>query len=1083
MIVAFSLLPRWAARGAVAASLLLTLIAPAAVTAQDAEPAPAEESAEPAADPAATEAPADGTTTTPAEATEPAAATDATAPAGPATTAAGNPVPTIPVDAQAEEKVDGQKLDTIEVTGSRLRRTDYETAQPVVVLSREDIERTGLTDVSQILRNLTVAGNNSLTMQQGRLSLSLGETNLDLRNLGAQHTLLLVNGRRWVTGLIPTQPSVSDFNTIPTAIIERIEVLKDGASAIYGSDAIGGVVNIITRKDYEGLGINYHFGSFIEQGDGINHQAAVSWGMNRPGQNLFVNLSYTDQGDTPASNRPFTATSTPTAGITRWSATTRQGRFQFVANNTTAAQYQCPNLQAGIAADTVGANDLRQAAIVPAGLVLCDLRLNQGEPGGDPTMYSQLPPTADRTESDLYNKFEAGSLTEPNERTALYAQFAQQLWGNITYNVDALYNKRKSTTVGQALPVLGGNLGGNKGYLSGISAINTPWGHDVGIDSSCGANPDPTATGSTCTGLGIGSGAWQMRLPQDRAIWEFIDEVDTMRLANALRGDYEIFGIPVGWDFGYIYANNKIHNISPLFRYDLEAIALDPSQCGNACLDVFHGQAGLTAAALDFIYHDAYQDNESTQHIGYGDISAELAFDWWAPGPIAMAIGLEMRRDEYTSVVDPVVQQGLTILNTQQNTAGETKADEVYLELGIPLVRGYTAMEEIDLNIAGRVSQYPRIGKVTTGQAGLLYRPVDELLLRTTYSHGFRAPNIGELFLPPSQSYDAMSDPCAEVGTGGRPEPANTNCNTDGVTVGGAQGQVSQPYSLWSGNPDLAPEKSRNLTYGLVFSPTANVNLALDFYEIEIQDFITIGGGLAQHFLDSCYKSDPSQRSHCGEINRNQAGALLSVDLPFTNLGAVETSGIDFAVDYVLPIPEDFGTLKAGLDVNYLKEYDVVTPRVGQGDLVEGQIGHVSGLFSGWPRWKAGTQFLWNRDEWKASWSSRLAYTMKEDCNDIYGDTDPTIAYSALGLCSDPKFDADGVDISENELKTVIYHNVQFGRDFNAYNTKITLGINNVLDQDPPVSYSMVGFYWYNYDPNHYEIPGRLGYLKVDYKF
>ncbi|MEQ1437969.1 TonB-dependent receptor [Fontimonas sp. SYSU GA230001] len=977
------------------------------------------------------------------------------------------------------------RLETIEVTGSRLKRTDYETAQPVVVITRQDLERTGLTDISEILRNITVAGNNSLSAQQGRFALTMGETNLDLRNLGANHTLLLVNGRRWVTGLIQTQTSVSDYNTIPTAIIERVEILKDGASAIYGSDAIGGVVNVITRKDFDGLALSYHVGQFYQQGDGTNQQASISWGLNRPDTNLFLNLSYTDQAEAPNTNRAITAS--PSAGPTRNSIVTPNALLRFVElDSIHAAMYGCPNLQAGIAAGAVPGTlgplrgPVAMTSMIPAGLVLCDLTLNPGATGGagNPQDYHQI---NRNNPDDVYNRFADGTLKEPNERTAFFTQFNQRLFDTLSFNFEGLYNRRESISVGQNAYLGGGNLdGGPQGYLAYISATNpnNPFAQDIGWDSSCGPAGVGDPTGPSCTGIGDGSGSWAIRQGPGKNNQTFIDTVDTLRLGGGFSGDFGLAGLPVSWEGGYIYSRSKIEDILPSVNYERAGIALGNfGTCSGDCapLNVFQGPAGLTQEAIDFIVTHNWQRNRTRQDIAYLNFSSQLPVDGWLPAPLAVALGGEFRRDQYVSDIDPTIQQGLIRLNTLNPLSGRTYAREAYVELGIPLLKDAPLAAAVDLDLAGRYSHYPRIGAVTTGKAGLRWQPIDDLLLRGTYSTGFRAPNVGELYLGAAQSYDPLSDPCANPGDN---DTADQNCLMDGTPGGGSSDTVATPYDLWMGNLDLKPERSKNLTYGLIYSPTwiRDLNVSVDFYDIKITDFVVIGQG--QFFLDSCYKTE--QRNYCDYIHRDGTGTLTYVETPYFNLAGVETAGVDFSINYGLPLPESLGRFKLNLDASYLSKFDSIAPRPGQPDEVSNEVGKVSGQFFGFPRWKATGTLGWQFDRLKASWSTRMAYHMTEPCGDFF----PTPSLKDLGLCSHPDVvDAEGNPAPENRLRTVFYHNVQIGYELSDYNANIAIGVNNVLDQDPPISRSLTSLYWYNYDPNHYETPGRFGYIRAGFKF
>ena len=347
-------------------------------------------------------------------------------------------------------------------------------------------------------------------------------------------------------------------------------------------------------------------------------------------------------------------------------------------------------------------------------------------------------------------------------------------------------------------------------------------------------------------------------------------------------------------------------------------------------------------------------------------------------------------------------------------------------------------------------------------------------MLRATYSTGFRAPSIGELYLGESQSYDPLSDPCADPGA----DPtADANCLQDGTPGGGSGSNVATPYDLWQGNPDLEPERSRNLTYGLIFSPrwVTDLNFSVDFYNIVIDDFVVIGQG--QFFLDSCYKTE--QRNYCDYIHRDATGTLTYIDTPYFNLAKVETAGVDFGIDYALPMA-DYGRLKLRLEASYLEKFESTAPRPGQEDEVTSEVGTVDGQFFGYPRWKAAGYLSWEVERFTASWTTRMAYHMTEPCGDLF----PTPSLKDLGLCSNPDVvDADGNPAPENRLHTLFYHHVQLSYDFADYDAEIAIGVNNVFDQDPRVSRSLASLYWYNYDPNHYDAPGRFGYLRAGFRF
>ena len=303
---------------------------------------------------------------------------------------------------------------------------------------------------------------------------------------------------------------MSDYNTIPTAIIERIEILKDGASAVYGSDAIGGVVNIITRKDYEGVGLSYHSGMFIKESDGENQQAQISWGAVRPGTSMFLNLSYTNLDRTPTTNRWFTGTSIPLAGVTRWSGTTERGRFEFIPSQANGSFYQCPNIGSGVAAgfvdDPAARGLVQSSSVAPAGIQLCDIVLNKDSVDKQGPGSTALSDYHSRTYDDAFNKLLNGSLTEPNQRSALFAQFTQDLSEHLSFTFEGLYNIRKSRTVSFNIAFAGGDLLGGQGWRSGVPQENqfNPFGQDIGIETDCDESV-PTED-NTCVGLTQGVG-------------------------------------------------------------------------------------------------------------------------------------------------------------------------------------------------------------------------------------------------------------------------------------------------------------------------------------------------------------------------------------------------------------------------------------------------------------------------------------------------------------------------------------------------------------------------------------------------
>ncbi|HVT35541.1 MAG TPA: TonB-dependent receptor, partial [Nevskiaceae bacterium] len=814
-----------------------------------ATPAAAPESAVPAAEaPAAAEAPVEA---------------PAPAPTG--------DVATIPVKTpEAEEKPasDGhtQRLDAIQVTGSRIRRTDYETAQPVTLINRDQIDRSGLTNIGDLLARISAAGA-SVNTTFATLALSGGETNLDLRNLGSSRVLVLVNGHRWVNGLNSTGTSAVDLNNIPTSIIDHIEVLKDGASAIYGSDAIAGVVNIITRKDYDGQEVSAQYGAY-EQGDGAKSQYTASFGRVLSSTSVFANFTYSQEDVVKTTTRAISAYPGVGAGTTRLSSIGPNGLFEFIPDPKNGAAFQCPNLvgdlAAGVLADPagnspvalpfglpVGGIKLPQPVVngidmIPAGLQLCELIHNpKAAVDTYPLNYRTFDPT-----TDGFNRYQDSNLQNPSKRGALFMQVKQEILDNLNFTFEGLYDERNSESQlrPQALEV--GDLAGLSSYVDQTQMYN-PFGQNIG-------KGDPVLTPQL--GLGIGSGVAALRLTSFPPVVSK-DRYKTLRLGGDFDGTFDVLSQTVTWDVGYSHSyNHRREDGTGDLRADHLALALGPaSACTGDCVaaDIFHGNAGLTPAMINYLALYRTNHTKQSQEDAYGNVSTEFGALPLPGGPVALAAGVEYRHDEYSDDPDWQLQQGLSTGNNSVRTQGSAIAKEMYAELGLPLLKNLPAIETLELSLAARHSIYRGFGGTNTGKAGIRWKPVNDLLLRGTYSTAFRAPSVGELFLGDSDSFETVTDPCA---TDARNQPnVAANCTADGVSTNVSGPPANQLRSTVGGNQQLRPETARTLTYGLVFEPSfvPNLNITVDYYRIKLKNIIAEPGD--QFIIDSCY--DNSQRA------------------------------------------------------------------------------------------------------------------------------------------------------------------------------------------------------------------------------
>jgi iron complex outermembrane receptor protein len=1051
-------LARWAARSAVAVVAIL-FTAPS-VLAQDEPPAQEGTESAPPADEAAP-APTEGTAINP------------------------ETLEVIPVNTGETAEAPATKLDTIEVTGSRIKRTDYETAQPVLVINREDIERTGLTSIGDLLQDLPNAGaalNNNFNG-----FIDVGGVEVDLRNLGSNRVLVLVNGHRWVNGLRSLGTSIVDLSTIPISIIERIEVLKDGASAIYGSDAVAGVINIITRKEYSGAELRSYIGEYAGYGDGRTQSHSLSFGNVIDKTALFMDLSFTRQNEVFNGTRDLTRLPIYGTGVSRGSGNTPQGKFTFIPTPATESALRAsdPNACPGLVSS---GEQLPIGGGVDAGAVpLCIVMPDEGTAGAGFTDYRRF-----NAATDPYNFAPENYLLTPYQQGAVFAQISHQLTPDIVSNTELLYNTRRSQQRAAHMPILLGDL-------TGVPPFSSIYIDKTNIYNFMGQNigraDDPNVP------LGPGSGAAQRR-PLEYGPRLFTQTADTMRIGTAFSGplDLNSFGLNrvLNWDLGYSYGESRENETSAgLFNEQRMRLALGPDlDCQNdpegKCvpLNLFGGQGvngtgTITKEMLDYISYTGVGSTRQLMRDAYLNFNTDLLTIPWS-GPVGFATGIEYREEFYEQQPDALVAAGISSNNGSKPTAGGYHSTEYFVEFAVPLAHDLPYADELDLSLAGRHSDYQGFGTADTGKVGLRWKPINDLLVRGTYSTAFRAPSVGELYLGNADSFPGLADPC-DSQVRADDDERNANCTADNIPPTNTQ-VIAQLLEVFEGNPNLKPETAETMTAGFVYSPSfiPDFNAYVDWYKISVDDYITVLGG--QFILQSCY--DEPQRSYCDLVHRDPtSGVIQYIENPFLNVARLDTSGVDLTVDYVLPWFKDFGKFKLVADSTYLLQYDLYNPVPGGGQAVveDFQPGRHA-AFGPFPRVKANASLDWTQDAWTASWSVRYISRMKESCNDIIF----TPSLQSLGLCSDPvvpvaddptttEVDETVLDTSENELKAILYHNVQAGYTVPDWGTQLTLGVNNLFDTDPPPSYAF--FQSPAWEFTAHEVPGRFVYFRLGQSF
>jgi len=918
--------------------------------------------------------------------------------------------------AQSDEET--TTTETITVLGSRIKRTDIETSQPVLTLEKADLQKTGVTSIGDILQRLATSGGaalNTVVNNGGN-----GTTQMDLRGLGPQRVLVLVNGRRWTVD----RYGQTDLNTIPVSIIERVEVLKDGASAVYGSDAIAGVVNIITKQNYDGAEASAYYGENAE-GDGRQQLYDFTLGSSGEKSSIVMNVSYAQQDPIFAGDREISRCPTVNLGCNdvnaRASSTTPFGRFR-----------------------------------VPG--IAGTITLNPNTPGiGTPGFVPKpedFKPFVLTT--DGYNYAPVNYLLTPQQRTGFYVQGRYKITDNISFRSEVTFNRRESNQQLATVPLTLGTTTIFGGPYTQINiskdSIYNPFGKDV-------------------------TRAQRRMLETGPRI--FSQNVDTYHFSGGFEGAFDLWDRNWSWDMGYGFSKNfETETNSNLINLDAVANAIGPSfrdaagiaRCGTpdnvitGCvpLNLMGGPGSITPEMISYIAYDGATRNVDKRYNYTANISGDL-FELPA-GPLGFAAGYEYRRDSVNYLPDPFVVAGISSTNQANPTEGQYALDEFYVEFNVPLLKDVPGAQTLEFNIANRYSDYSNFGDTSNAKFGFRWKPIDDLLVRGNWSKGFRAPSVGELFLGTQESFDTLIDPC--VGATGA---IAANCAAKGVPATVEQAN-SQLRVLQGGNVNLQPERATTKTLGMVYSPSyvEGLDLYLDWYDITLKENISFLD--ASISLDQCYTNNV----FCQNIVRGPDGSVNIINQVFENQGDWKQQGYDFRANYKFET-ENFGKFNIDWDSTYISKF---TQQFLSGSNPDGTVNYATttvvgnyypGGFNAYWRFKSTLTTDWSYGDWGATLITRYYSHLDEDC------------YFAAGtdLCGTPLDQVDPQFGSQShEIESRYYFDLQ-GRWAAPWNATISAGINNLLDKDPPIAYSSANN---SFDYN-YPVPGRFWYVSYNQKF
>ena len=918
--------------------------------------------------------------------------------------------------------------DDIVVTGSRIRRDPLSQESPITFVDQSDIQKTGLNSVTDVLQRLPSAagGLNSKVNASGSLGnppsgagVGAGAAEIDLRYLGSVRTLVLVDGMRFVNGASASGvPGSTDLNAIPDSMIERIEVLQDGASAIYGSDAIAGVVNIITKKRQAGILASAQLGQY-GQGDGTTQNYQLSWGNGDDSRvQVVVGGNYVNQERVRTADRAISAFPQPYATSCLeggCSSTPIPGRFVIFGNATPGV-------------DDPTTPDINEDRL--------DLTLTS--PGTlTPTFPGDF--RAFAGDADRFNFAAFNFLQIPLKRLGAFANVKAELTDDINFSAKLVWNQRKSKNQAAPLPLLIGPSAGNLTILDTltIDAANNPFGVDLRLD-------DPT------TPANEGNYNVVRRRMLELGPRRFNQDVKTIYGVATLDGKFGLLDHEWYWDVNGSYGRNKAKQtmLGNINAANL-ALALGPqANCVAPCVPVnlFGGPGSLTPAMIDFIGFVQHDSSEQKQWDFTGNITGGLVD--LPGGPLGFAAGVEYRKLKGRFDPDPVIQAGLGADIPAQATKGQYNVKELYAELNAPILKGVPGADLLEVDGAVRFSDYSTSGSTTTFKGSLNWKPVADLRLRGSYAEGFRAPSIGELFGTFSRFDSAFDDPCSV--NSARPQNINNdpnvaaNCALQGG-VGASTVPEDQLSVITGGNSSLKAETSKSWVIGWVYSPSfiPRLSLEVNSYKIKIDD--AIQAFPAQTTVENCvYQNDPTA---CARITRAPSGDIVGIQGQLQNVAGIRTKGLDVNFAYSTA-KTAAGRFNFTWNNTFLRNWDLLLPTFDGTQVVSREGTEVGSPSQAYPKWKSIGVVDWDGGQFGATITGRYIKAVRES-----GGPSPVIPskfYTDLQLRAWAPGLVDQLGFS--------------------------LGVNNLFNTSTPACFTcdLNGF-----DPTTYDIPGRFFYMKI----
>jgi iron complex outermembrane recepter protein len=943
---------------------------------------------------------------------------------------------------EADAEGDGE---LIVVTGSRIARPDLTSSSPVALVTAADIAVGGnVANVENFINELPQfipASNGSSNNPGGGLA------TIDLRGLGTFRTLVLVDGTRYVPS---TTGGTIDINNIPTPLIERVDVVTGGASAVYGSDALAGVVNFRLKRDFSGVELGGEY-RLTGRGDGQIFSTNVTVGGNFADDrgNAVISVGYTKRKPIFDDAREFS---------------------NFSLLNGRCAAGSLNGIGLGTPATGAGTVDCyrRGGSTLVPGVNFFDIGQTL-DSAGNPRAFQD---PADRFNFAPFNylqipqeriNFTALGRFEINDNAEVYAR------GTFAYN--NVPTQLAPTPIADAFDI---NYRTNPFITPALATALA----DLDTVDFGDANPGDGVVNTFFGRRQLENGPRQNPL-----------ESYAFQVQAGVRGDITgNFKYDTYYQYGRVVINERLDGDVSRQRFQQAILAVSDGAGGAVCQDAsdgcvaanIFGAGRISPAAAQYIALSAQKQTVVTQQTFAATVSGDLGSPLFAKSPIGIAVGVEYRSNGGRETPDEALRRSVLGFNTQEPTVGRYSAKEVFGELNIPVVEGITGAHYFGLTAAGRLSDYSNaVGSVTSYSGGVEYAPTPDIRFRAQYQRAVRAPSISELFAGQGNNFPSATDPCSRGATV-QTDAARAACARSGLPAAQifnfTQPGGGQVEELIGGNPNLKEESSDTYTYGVVLTPTflPRFTATIDYYKIQIDDAIDTFGGGAANILNTCYNTlggDPTS-PFCQAIVRRSNGSIDQVRSVNANISSLKFRGVDFGVNYSFKlgfgIASDESTL--GVSVRGTRAIKAQSQPDPISDLIDcvGLYGPRCGEPT--PKVKLNTSLNYSSGPIRINLQHRYINSVRADFQQRF--SNPFRNVTELFTPS-TRLDA--------KVKAQNYIDIATSVDVGDHVT-FTLGVDNVFDKKPVVLSDAVDEQNNTY-PATYDTLGRSFFLSATAKF